>query len=241
MKKLIFLIVFVLLNLYLWSQNSNLDFKYAIKLYNLTTFEDNSKTGVDTSSWNTYNYTDKTLQVLHPAIAFQWKTNKNDFHEIELTSFRLDKVETGTENQSDTINMNKMISGGEIITTAISVRYEYILNFNKSNDSKFVPSLGFSISPYYRQINRMPYVSNEYMTSEKYIGTRAFVVPRLTYYFLSKFFIDLNIPICISDIYFLSDKNEDPTLTIDQRTINTFDFEAFPKFLSGRIGVGVKL
>jgi hypothetical protein len=241
MKKLISLIVFVLLNLCLWSQNENLDYKYAIKLYNLITFEDNSKTGVDTSLLNTYYFTEKTLQALHPTIAFQWKTKKNDFHEIELTSFRLDKVESATDTIIDSSGMIETVSGGEILTTSISARYEYILNFNKSNDSKFVPSLGFGINPYYRQSNRMPYVSNEYQSSEKFIGARVFVSPRLTYYFSSRFFIDLNIPICFSDIYFQSDKDEDPTLTIQQRTINTFDFEVFPKFFSGRVGVGLKL
>jgi hypothetical protein len=241
MKKLISLFVVLIVGLFGWSQNSNLDFKYAIKLYNLTTFEDNSKTGVDTSSWNSYNYTDKTLQVLHPTVAFQWKTEKNDFHEIELTSFRLDKIESATDTVIDSSGAIETISGDEIITTFISARYEYILNLNKSNDSKFVPSLGFGVNPYYRQINRMPYVSDEYRTSEISIGAMAFVTPRLTYYFASKFFIDLDIPICIFDMYFLSDKDEDPTLALEERTINTFNFEAFPKFFSGRIGVGLKL
>ena len=241
MKKLISIFVLLLVSLYGWSQNTNLDYEYAIKLYNLTTFEDYSKTGVDTSTWNSYYYTDKTLQVLYPTVSFQWKTKKNDFHEIELTSFRLDKVETGTETVIDSLGTIETISGGEIITTSISARYEYILNFNKSNDSKLVPSLGFGINPYYRQSNRMPYVSNEYQSSEKSIGARVFVSPRLTYYFSSRFFIDLNIPVCFSDIYFQSDKDEDPTLTIEQRTINTFDFESFPKFFSGRIGIGLKL
>jgi hypothetical protein len=240
MKKLISLIVFVLFNLCLWSQNDNLDYKYAVKLYNQTTFENYGKTESD-SIFNHYVYTDKRLQVLHPTFAFQWKTSKNNFHEVELTSFSLTKVETGKEVKNDTSGIYETISGAEVVTTYISVQYEFILNLNKSNPSKFVPSVGFAINPYYRQGNYIPKVTDSFRTSENYIGARAFIIPRLTYYFSQKFFIDLNISMCMFDSYYLSAKDLDPRLTVEEGIKNSFNLELFPKIFSARLGIGLKL
>jgi len=240
MKTLLSFFVFIFLLQTGWSQNENLDHKYAVKLYNQTTFENYGKTESD-SIYDHYVYTDKRLQVLHPTFAFQWKTRKNNFHEVELTSFSLDKVKTGTEVRNDTSLIYTTISGAEIVTTYISVQYEYILNLNKSNDARFVPSVGFGVNPYYRQSNYIPKVSDSYRTSENFIGVRAFVIPRLTWYFSSKFFVDINVKMCMFDSYYLSDKDQDPRLTVAEGIKNSFNLELFPKIFSGRIGVGVKL
>jgi hypothetical protein len=225
-----------------WTQNTNLDYKYAFKIYNLTTFDEyeRSRTINDTSSIQV-DYTTTTLQILHPTIAFQWKTKKNNFHEIELTNFMLGKLTTKTENKDDTINNGQTVRGYDLVTTSISARYEYILNFYKSKESKFVPSLGFGINPYYRQNNYTPKNESSFSSSEQYFGAKVFLTPRLTYYLSSKFFLDINIPICFFDGYFLIDKENNPALPIQERTISTFNFNGFPKVYSGRIGVGLKL
>ncbi len=64
-----------------WTQNTNLDYKYALKIYNLTTYEEQLKSTRlnDTSSYR-YQYTNTTLQILQPTIAFQWKSKKNNLH-----------------------------------------------------------------------------------------------------------------------------------------------------------------
>ena len=118
-----------------WSQNPNLDYKTGLKVYNLTTFYEQTKSRKlnDTSSYSIQK-TSTSLQILHPTIAFQWKSKTNNFHEIELTSFKLEKNGTKTENINDTTNNSQIISGADLTTTAISARYEYILNFNKSSN-----------------------------------------------------------------------------------------------------------
>lgn len=241
MKKLFFLIVVILLVHFGWSQTINTSYKYAVKLYNLTTFEDKSKSELDIVSIKSYEITSNELQILHPTVAFLWKTKKNNFHEMELTNFSLDRVDTEKALKDSLENTYTTISGAEIITTYISVRYEYILNLNKSNDTRFVPSVGFGINPYYRQINQMPKVSDQYRTSEKFLGARAFIIPRLTWYFSPKFFADIDIPICIFDLYFQSDNDQDPRLSVEEQTTNIVNFDAFPKFFSGRLGIGLRI
>lgn len=239
MKTLLSFFVFIFLLQTGWSQNENLDHKYAVKLYNQTTFENYGKTESD-SIYDHYVYTDKRLQVLHPTFAFQWKTKKNNFHEVELTNLSLDKAEMDVVLY-DSTGTGQSISGAEIVTTSVSIRYEFILNFNGSGGNKFVPSLGFAGNPYYRQINNIPKVSDSYRTSDKFLGARAFVIPRISYYFSSKFFVELNIPICFFDLYFQSEKDQDPRLSVKDQTTSTANFDLFPVFFSGRVGVGVKL
>lgn len=225
-----------------WAQNTNIDYKNALKIYNLTSFDEYEKSRkINDTSSDAFYYTTKTLQILHPTIAFQWKTKKNNFHEIELTNFKLDKLETTTENRDDTAGNGQVISGNNLITTSISARYEYILNFNKTKVTKLVPSLGFGINPYYRQNKYSPKTSASFSTSELYLGAKVFVTPRLTYYLSSRLFIDINIPICFFDLYFLSDKEDNPSIPQEERTISTFNFNQFPKVFSGRVGVGLKL
>lgn len=227
-----------------WAQNTNLDFKNAIKISNLTSFEEQTKSRriSDTSSY-LYLYSTKTLQILHPTIAFQWKSKKQNFHEIELTCLTFGKNSTKTEVTNDTTSTTngQLINGGDLRTMAISIRYEYILTFNKSKNTKILPSIGFGINPYFRQNNYSPKITTSFPTSEISAGIRTFITPRLTYFVTSKLFIDLNIPLCILDTSFFVDKEDNPAIPSQERTLARFDFKQFPTVFSGRLGIGFKL
>jgi hypothetical protein len=178
---------------------------------------------------------------LHPTIAFQWKTRKNNFREIELTTLALGRLGTKTVIKSDPSNYGQIISGNEIFTTAVSVRYEYILNFNKLKDKKLVKSVGFGINPYFRQDNYSSKVATSFPTSEKKIGMNVFITPRIMYFLTSKLFIDVNVPLCFFNTYFGVYKDDNATIPVEERRISTFNFNQFPKIFSGRIGIGLKL
>lgn len=225
-----------------FSQNTNLDYKNAIKISNLSTFDKtyNPINVNDTSTKNLYT-TKTTVQILHPTVAFQWKAKKNNFHEIELTNFSISKVETKTEIINDTTHTQQTINAGNLRTIAIGMRYEYIWNFNKSKDTKWVTSLGFGINPYYQKSSYSPIVSTSFASSDSYAGIKTFLTPRITYYLLPKLFIDVNIPICITEAYIHTNKNDNPTIESNLRTISSIDFAEFPKVYSGRIGIGLKL
>lgn len=238
-KKLLILILFTIVVKIGWTQNINLDYKSALKFYNLTSIEEQTISRRLTASSPLYKYKNTTLQILHPTIAFQWRSKKNNFREIELTSFMLRKIEKTTDSISS--NSTQTISGGDYTITAISLRYEYILNYNKSKDSKLVPSIGFGINPYYRQYNNSPKTSSSFHTSDINIGMRAFVTPRISYFLTSKLFLDVNIPLCFFDAFYYAGKEDNPALSILERTINTYNFSLFPKVIIGRIGIGIKL
>lgn len=238
-KKLLTIFLLIIVVKIGWTQNTNLDYKSAIKIYNLTSFDEQTISRRLTASSPRYQYANATLQILHPTIAFQWRSKMNNFQEIELTSFMLGKI--GKTTDSITTNSAQTISGGDLTITAISLRYEYIFNFNKSKDSKLVPSIGFGINPYYRQNNYSPKTSISFPSSDISIGMKAFITPRITYFLTSKLFIDVNIPLCFFDTFYFVGKEDNPALSLLERTTNTSNFSLFPKVYSGRIGIGIKL
>ena len=112
-----------------WAQNTNLDFKNAIKIYNLSSYELNIKTEpIINSPSGAYYFTTVNSQFLHPTIAFQWKSKKNNFHEIELTDFSLNKmsakiqiIQIGNVNQ-DTLNLQQHLFPRGMNTFLISTK-----------------------------------------------------------------------------------------------------------------------
>jgi len=224
------------------TQNSNLDFENGFKIYNLTSYDVTHHLYMPSSSpSNHYEITNSDWQFLHPSVAFQWKTEKNNFHEIELKDFAMSTNSTITELVNDTtFNILTSVTSG-ITSSLISAQYEYIINFNKSKESKFVPSLGIGINPYFANSSTHPESPTTYPTNATYFGAKLNVIPRLTYYVTTKFFIDVNFPLCISDSYFSINKVDNPTLPENMRTTTTLNFEQLPMFLSGRIGVGIKI
>lgn len=220
MKKYIVIIVLLLFVKSGWAQNTNLDFKGAIKFYNQTTVIDRPIYKTNATLYD-LQYLNGSYQIFHPTFAVQWKTKKNNFHEIELTDFSFQ-------------------SG---FSMTASLRYEYIVNFYKSKDWKFVPSLGFAFNPYYLQSDTIPgdEQTSSFKSSDKFFGAKFFITPRITYYCGKKIFIDLNVPLCVFNAFIESYTTEDPTLTLEERKTNTADLGAvFPGFFTVRLGIGLK-
>jgi hypothetical protein len=225
-----------------WTQNSNINYIYALKIYNLSSYNELSFKRADSSTnLNQTEYSYNYLKVLNPTIAIQWKTKKNNFREIELTNFTTNKTNSKKIIIYDTTGTNQSAYEATNIITHISVRYEYILNLNKLKEKKYLLSFGFGFNPFYKKDTFKPKVSSSFETSIQEIGINSFVTPRFTYFITSKIFIDVNIPICIINTVVQSQLIDNPQLTVNQRKITTANFNELPKIYSARIGVGIKL
>jgi hypothetical protein len=224
------------------SQNSNTDYKFGLKLYNNITFEDkNYNDDKLTGTQYYYKYSTTDSRFLHPAIAFQWKTKKNNFNEIELTDLRIGKTGKITEIRNDSLNSSQIVDGANVTDMTFSVRYEYIRTFCRSKDRKLVPSLGFSVNPYYTFVKTSPKVTDLFPSSSQYCGLKMYVTPRLTYFFSQKFFADLNTPLMLGNCYYRKSINDDPALPVDQRNSSSIDFTELKNIFSLRIGIGIKI
>lgn len=239
MKQLIALLFLTIVTNTAWSQNPNLEYKNALKVYNLSSWEERSISSRLTANSPLFQQTKATVQFFQPTIAFQWKSKKSNFHEIELTSFRLTSIDEKIDSVA--ISGTTVTEGTKVSNVDISLRYEFILNFNKSKDTRFVPSVGFGVNPYYTYNLESPQASNLFDSSETNLGMRAFVTPRLSYFINSKIFLDLNIPICFFDAFYNSVIEEDPAIPLLDRTRSDSNLSFSPNFFSGRIGIGVKL
>jgi hypothetical protein len=223
-----------------WTQNKYLDYTYAVKIYNLSAYNEETNFRMK-SDFKRYDNKYTHLTLLNPTIAFQWKNKKNNFNEIELTDFVFGKHTTLNQLENDSTDIKQTTYDIDQKITNISIRYEYILIFNKNKDKKTICSLGFGINPYFKGDKYIPKISSEFPFTYYDYGLNLFIVPRLTYHLTSKIFIEANIPICLMNSYFEYGKSENPQLPSNQRRVNTFNFEELPINYSCRLGVGIKL
>lgn len=234
MKKVVLLLILLCLYKLGLTQNANLDYKYALKVSNLTSNVEYSYTS------DSQDQTKKTFQILHPTFSVQWATSQGNAHEVELTYFDLEKTDA-TADLLDSLSAGNHGTVDNVTSTRISLGYTYILNFNKSDDRRFVPALGFGLNPYFAQTKFDPVIATHFSHSEIYAGAQLVLAPRITYFIGSKFFVDIHIPICLSNIYYSSVENENPVIPIENRSESSFNMEIFPKIFAGRVGIGFKI
>jgi len=239
MKNLVLILMVGCIYTSCYAQDEPLNYKIALKMYNLTRVQ--SSVIQPTFPGNPATITTTSIQVFHPTLAVQWKGTKNNFHEIELTDFSLNKTATKSELIGPNGAAVSTTNSPDVMATNLRMRYEFTANFALSKDSKLVPGMGFSVSPYLMQVNYLPQANIEFATFERKVGAGIFVIPRLSYYLSSKLFLDLNFPVCIADGHYSTIRRENPVLPLQQRTVSTWQMESMPQYFSMRIGIGVKL
>lgn len=104
-----------------------------------------------------------------------------------------------------------------------------------------MPAIGISAMPYYQQTAFTPVLATEYPAATSRGGVKAYVIPRINYAISSKLFVDLNIPICIADMYFERNSKTNPNLLPQDQKNSTGNFDGIPKLYSIRIGVGLNI
>ena len=222
------------------SQNGNLDYKNALKLYNLSTYQ--SSTVFYYDSLSSTRLKNKTLKILNPTFAFNWKGKKNNFNELELTSLVLNKhFDETTVSNSNSAVPSPAISGAEIVSSFISIRYEYIVNFTKAFKSKLIPSLGCALNPYFRHSRIKPLTSQSFPSTTANTGGNAYLIPRLSYYFSSKCFFDVNIPVEVFSLSNSMNTVRNPQIEIKNQRTSEWNFDLFPREFSLRLGIGIKI
>lgn len=232
-------IVSLLTATFCFSQNKNLNFNRGLKIYNLSTYQKTRASYSD--SIFLYSSSNSVFQILHPTIAYFWKGKKQNWNEVELTTLIMNKKADNYTNTQLSNGLPIAYSGADIFTTALSLRYEYIINFFKMSESKIATSLGFAINPYFTQIKNKPHTTQAFPTSMSNIGVRGFLIPRLTYYVSSKCFFDFNIPLAIFDGINSATTIRNPQIKIKSQRTFEGDFKILPQQFSLRLGVGIKI
>ena len=236
MRTILLSTIAILMSFVCNSQQSNI----SIKLYNLTTFEKTKLSSRTQPSIQTTT-TDKNLTLLHPTIAIQWKTKKNRYKELELTNFMIEKNDTYSYSTRDSLLESFTTSGNKITQTFIGVRFEEMRMIKKISNKKSNFFFGIALNPYYKNYRFTPYTSNLFPSNLKQFGINGYIIPRFTYTLSSRLFIDINLPIQFATLNFESNSLNNPTIVRSSQRTQTLDFYAFPKYFSGRVGLGIHL
>ena len=179
---------------------------------------------------------------MNPTIAFNWKGRKSNYNELELTTISLNKNydETTVSNTSSSA-LPSPISGTKVISSMVSIRYEYIFIFLKGSASRVIPSLGCAINPFYEHLKKNPLTTQAFPTTIVNFGSNGFLVPRATYYFSTKCFFDINIPIELFNLNNSASKVSNPQIPIKSQRTSDWNFHLLPEFFSLRLGLGIKI
>lgn len=225
-----------------WSQNPNLDYNFAIKLSNLTSFEKfqmvNSRDDLPNATEDYFDFSN--IRILNPTISLQFKTRLNNFHEIEIINCSIEKEEFKESYYNELYESLNPRRGHILSKTNISMKYEYIYLFYKSSEKKIVPSIGLSINPLFYQVVNTPVTSLDWETDNKLYIVRFQLTPRLSYFLSSKLFVDLSIPLTILDFKYHHYYIDNNTLIEELKTSKTNKTSLFPVYYCGRIGIGYK-
>lgn len=221
-----------------YAQNKNLEGKYAIKLYNTTSWEKDELTAPAGSLIGVSQK--KEFKLLHPSFALRLTGKSGNMHELELSRMELGSVKT-VDFLTDPSGIIIPQSGGKQTETSIALRYEYTFNFMKKKNSRWMPALGIAVMPYLERFRYTPELSSNYSSTRTTLGARGYVVPRISYAVSSKLFLDLNVPVCITDASAQWDNYKNPNIPSGQQKTSTSNFQGAPQYYSIRIGVGLKV
>lgn len=208
--------------------------KYQIKLYGLVTTN-------ATSINNTYNSNNRSIsyvffnQKLNPTLAVNKRTKNGNRHEVELTAFAVNETTNRTTYNNN--SQSPIYMGGAVQESKFALRYEYIYVLLK--DKKLQPSVGAAVSPYYAKYNFTPLTTAAYPFKEYAFGIQTFIIPRISYNISKRFFVDLNVPLKITEAQFSSRREYNPTE--QNNTSHNSSFTAFQDMFYARLGIGVNI
>lgn len=221
-----------------YAQNKNLEGKYALKLYNTTSWQKEERYAI--SGNYILSGVRKDFQLLHPSLAVRLTDKSGNMHEAELTRLELGSVNDVT-SLIDPTGASIPASGGKTTETNIALRYEYIFNFMKKKNSRWMPALGLGLMPYFQRSSFVPALATSFPATTTSLGAKGWIIPRITYAISSKLFVDLNVPLCITDANIQWSNQNNPNLNVKEQKSETSNFEGAPQHYSIRLGIGLKV
>lgn len=212
----------------------------SLKLYTNFAFYMNNS---DENPWSSLMVDNKVTELGYftPSVCFTLPSG--NFHEVELARFLFNRSHQewyedpdSPEDETDPVFI-------ELTTNVrISLRYEFNWKLLKNKtDAKFIPYLGVSSLPYYKNENYLPGESNEYRIRTNNLGITIALVPRVIFRVNERLFLDLNVPLSLADLSYMHHHYNSPNLPEEDRNSSTVDIAAFPWQFLFRFGLGVNL
>lgn len=245
MKNINFVFILLLVSVNLFGQN-DLKKKKTIDFKLYSNFDLSSKYidyEIDTINGISRNEYMKEINGFNFSPSLVFYTKKGNSSEIEISrldySHKFNKEYTLLDSTGALLNV---ISGNTQKQFELYLRYEYKLRLFKKKDwEKIKPIIGFSGTPFVIWDKIDPLLNTEFKKTKTIVGLYLSVIPRIEYSISERWYLDLNIPIAISTIHYTSIKNEDPSLSPEERTRNIIDFYNTPVSFAIRFGIGFRI
>jgi hypothetical protein len=176
--------------------NRNLDFKYALKFSNITTI---SRYG-DASAYDyRFGSEAKNANWVAPAISLLIKNKRNNFHELELSGIGINSIKTTDYDVFAVPNP----SIGKTSASYITFQYQYVHNFLKHTNSRWMPSLAIGVTTDYRFTKEENNTNNAepYKGHSNELTFTGYITPGITYDLSKKFLLSFSVPIALISSY----------------------------------------
>ena len=214
-------------------------FKKVLKIYNLSSYSQGSILETDSVSTNINNMS--SFQIVHPTIAFAWRTKNRNYHEIELVNAIVNRFMNKSTFVVNSTTGIKSVSGGINNLTYIGLRYEFILEFMKDSKSDLTASLGFALQPTFIYSHSKTFTTFDFPSKHSSIKLDGFVIPRVNYKINERSFVNLNIPFSLFDFMYSQSKVRDPSVPIKSQKISSWNSEVLPKIYYLRVGYAYRI
>ncbi len=175
--------------------------------------------------------------------AFTVQTKSGNWHEFEISRFEISKRETESTQYDDSTHTAIQLVGGNV-NRLVNIRLRYEMNntlLKNLAESKFKPMLGFLFEPFYGRSKNMPKESQSFPNTYTEIGAIIGFVPRVTYNFNPKWFVDINVPINVIQTTYSRTKVENPSFSAEQQSSSLLDMHVFPPGGAVRFGLGFQI
>jgi hypothetical protein len=240
-NKLLLTALFCSSGVLLMAQQEKNPGNYKIKIYvnGSKEFIKNSDYNWPLSENQTFKYQNKNLDIGTLSFGFEVEKRKNTSNEIEVMPFRFNQQENLSKIIDKADNMTAIIGGGKSTSFSSSFRYQY--NYKFLIEKKVIPFIGLSSQLFYDLYKNDPVVSLSYSTRSQDIGLLFSIIPGIEYKLTKILSVELNSPVSFYDIKLNSERIDNPTLEVKDRTVSTIIGDFFPNKINFRIGLSFKI
>lgn len=168
-------------------------------------------------------------------------TKSKNMHQFELNNVTMNFNDTRKILMNDSLGQQTIIDGATTDKFSMSFSWEYIYNFRKDKDKKWIPSIGTGLIAYASAEATTPEVSTIFPSSKLFLSVRQFIDFRLSYFANEKTWIDFSVPLNFNEFNVYSTHEENPAVSLNQRRQTMIGFNVFPNIFMLKLGMGVKL
>ncbi|PHN05255.1 hypothetical protein [Flavilitoribacter nigricans] len=133
------------------------------------------------------------------------------------------------------------IDGGRITHLGLFTRLEYGKIFLRDGNNKVFPVWSVSLDPHYRYRSKVPVTSAGFPRHFHQLGLTLRLIPGLSFQLAERLYLDLKLPVGLSNLSFESHQLDNPILSDEARKSSRFTSQIGLYDLQARIGLNFRL